>query len=89
MDGRDVDFYRLAGVKEKNFTVHLENLSSALQPSIRVLNSDKSVARDWNAANAPGADLTFSIASEPGQDYFVEVGSYGSNSAGPYKLTVR
>jgi hypothetical protein len=89
MDGRDVDFYRLAGVKEKNFTVHLENLSSELQPSIRVLNSDKSVARDWSAANAPGADLTLSIASEPRADYFVEVGSYGSNSAGPYKLTVR
>jgi hypothetical protein len=89
MDGADVDSYRVSGVKEKSFTVHLENLSSALRPSIRVLNSDKSIARDWSAANASGADLTFSIASEPGQDYFVEVGSYGGNSAGPYKLTVR
>jgi hypothetical protein len=89
MDGADVDSYRFSGIKEKSLTIHLENLSKALQPSIRVLKSDKSIARDWSAANAPGADLTFSIASEPGQDYFVEVSSYGGNSAGPYKLTVR
>jgi hypothetical protein len=89
MDGADMDSYRLSGVKEKSFTVHLENKSPALRPSIRVLKSDKSIAQDWNAANAPGADLTFSIASQPDQDYFIEVGSYGNNSAGPYKLTVR
>jgi hypothetical protein len=88
MDGADVDSYRLSGVKEKSFTVHLENKSTALRPSIRILKSDRSIAQDWSAANAPGADLTFSIASEPGQDYFVEVGAYGNNSAGPYKLTV-
>ena len=89
MDGADVDSYRLSGVKEKSFTVHLENKSTALRPSIRILKSDRSIAQDWSAANAPGADLTFSIASEPGQDYFVEVGAYGNNSAGAYKLTVR
>jgi hypothetical protein len=88
MDGADVDSYRLSGVKEKSFTVQLENKSTALRPSIRILKSDRSIAQDWNAANAPGADLTFSITSEPGQDYFVEVGAYGNNSAGPYKLTV-
>jgi hypothetical protein len=89
MDGTDVDYYRVSGVKEKKLTIHLENLSTALRPTIRVLKSDKSIAQDWNAANAPGADLTFSVESEPGQDYFVEVGSYMGGSAGPYKLTVR
>lgn len=89
MDGADVDFYRLSGAKEKSLTVRLENLSPALQPSIRVLKSDKSIARDWNAANAPGADLTFSVESEPGQDYFIEVGAYEGVSAGPYRLIVR
>jgi hypothetical protein len=89
MDGVDVDSYRVSGVKGKTLTIQLENSSPALRPSIRVLKSDKSVLRDWNAANAPGADLTLSIPSDPGQDYFVEVGSYYNESAGPYKLTVR
>jgi hypothetical protein len=89
MDGTDVDSYRVSGVKEKNLTIQLENLSPALRPSIRVLKSDKSIAQNWNAANAPGADLTFSFESQPGQDYFVEVAAYYNESAGPYKLTVR
>jgi len=89
MDGTDVDSYRVSGVKEKKLAISLENLSPALQPSIRVLKSDKSIAQNWNAANAPGADLPFSIDCEPGQDYFVEVGSYSNQTAGPYKLTVR
>ena len=89
MDGPDVDSYRLSGVKEKSFTVHLENESTALQPSIRVLKSDKSILQDWTAANAPGADLKLSITSQPDQDYFIEVGSHWDRTAGPYKLTVR
>jgi hypothetical protein len=100
MDGADLDYYRISGVKEKNLTVQLENLSSSLQPSSRVLKADKSIARDWNSADVPGADLIFTIAAEPGQDYFVEVASaadphvIGSapghgRSSGPYKLTVR
>ena len=89
MDRFDVDSYRVSGVKEKNLTIQLENLSPALRPSVRVLKSDKSLAQNWNAANALGADLTFSIESQPGQDYFVEVASYYNETAGPYKLTVR
>lgn len=89
MDGTDVDSYRVSGVKEKNLTIQLENLSPALRPSIRVLKSDKSLAQNWNAANAPGADLTFSFESQPGQDYFVEVASYYNGSAGPYRLKVQ
>jgi hypothetical protein len=100
MDGEDLDYYRVSGIKEKNLTVQLENLSPLLQPSIRVLKSDKSIAENWKSANAPGTDLTFSIASEPGQDYFIEVASaadphvFGSApghgpSSGRYKLTVR
>jgi hypothetical protein len=89
MEGVDVDSYRVSGVKEKKLTIQLENLSPALRPRIRVLKSDKSVAQNWSTANTPGADLTFSVESEPGQNYFVEVGSQYNESAGPYKLTVR
>jgi hypothetical protein len=87
MDGKDLDWYRISGVKEKNLTVQLENLSQ-LRPIIRIRKSDKSIAQDSAAPNA-GADLKFSIASEPGQDYFVEVGSHYGESAGLYRLTVR
>jgi hypothetical protein len=89
MDGADVDSYRLSGVKEKSFTAHLENESTTLQPSIRILKSDKSILQDWTAANAPGADLKLSVTSQPDQDYFIEVGSHWNRTAGPYKLTVR
>jgi hypothetical protein len=89
MDGADVDFYRVSGVKEKKLAIHLENLSTALQPRIRVFKSDKSIAQNWTDANWNGADLTFSVECEPDQDYFVEVGASYGQSAGPYKLTVR
>jgi hypothetical protein len=89
MDGKDVDSYRLSGLKEKSLTVQLENLSNGLRPSIQVLDADKSIARTWAAANANGADLKFSMEAKPGEEYFVEVGAYGGNSKGPYKLTVR
>ena len=88
MNGSDVDSYQVSGVKEKNLTIEVKNLSPALRPSVRVLKADKSLAQNWNAANAPGADLMFSIPSEPGQDYFVEVASHYNETAGPYKLTV-
>jgi hypothetical protein len=89
MDGPDVDSYQVSGVKEKSLTVDLKNTSPALRPNIRVLNSDKSIARDWAAANTTGTSLKFSMDAKPGEEYFVEVGAYGSNSKGPYKLTVR
>jgi len=89
MDGKDVDSYRVSDVKDKSLTVELVNLSSGLRPAIRVLHADKSIARNWDDANAAGADLKFSLQAEPGQDYFIEVSAYGGNSAGPYKLTVR
>ena len=89
MDGADVDYYKLSGVKEKSLTIDLQNLSPSLKPSIRVLKSDKSTAQGWNSPDTAGADLKFSIASEPGQDYFVEVASDYGQSAGPYKLKVQ
>jgi hypothetical protein len=88
MEGVDVDSYRVSGVKEKKLAIQLENLSPALRPRIRVLKSDKSVVQNWSTANTSGADLTFSVESEPGLDYFVEVGSHYNESTGPYKLTV-
>jgi len=91
MDGADVDYYRVSQVKEKSLTIDLQNLSKSpkpLKPSIRVLKSDKSTVQGWKTPDTAGGDLKFSIASEPGQDYFVEVASEYGQSAGPYKLTV-
>ena len=69
-------------------TAMAERSMTKFHPWVRVLKSDMSIAQDWMAPNAP-ANLMFSIPSEPGQDYFVEVTSKYGNSWGPYKLTVR
>jgi hypothetical protein len=89
MDGTDVDSYKLSGIKEKSITISLRNLSSSLKPSIRVLKSDKSIAQGWNSPNTQGADISFSIASEPGEEYFVQVTSDYGQSTGPYSLKVQ
>ena len=89
MDGSDVDWYRVSGVKAKTVTVVLENLSKTLQPSLRVYNADKSAAGDPVAANAPGADLTLSFPAETGKDYYVVVAAHWNQSAGKYRLTTR
>ncbi len=66
--------------------VRVENQSNTLRPSVRILNADKSVARDWATTNAEGAELALSLSVTPGQDYFVEVASqYGT--VGKYKLS--
>ena len=88
MDGADVDWYRLSGVIAKAATARVENKSRGLQPVVRIHNADKSVARDWTAANAPGADLEVSFPAEPGKEYFVVVGARYGNSAGAYRLTL-
>jgi hypothetical protein len=85
MDTKDMDWYRLSGVQGKTVTVHLENLSDALQPQIQIRNGDKSVLQDWSGANASGANLEVTFPAESGKDYFVIVGSY--SNAGKYKLT--
>ncbi len=87
MDGPDTDWYRLSGVNGNTVSVHLENQSTTLQPSIRVLNADKSEARGWDYPNAPGADLTFSFPTTPGQEYFLEVSSYYGRTVGKYKVS--
>lgn len=83
----DLDVYRLSGVNGTSVTVRLENQSNTLRPSIRVLSADKALARNWEAANTEGADLTFSFAAAPGQEYFLEVGATYGVSAGRYKLS--
>ncbi|PYS83505.1 MAG: hypothetical protein DMF70_06540 [Acidobacteria bacterium] len=86
MDGNDPDFYRLSGVGGNTVNVRLENQSNTLRPMIRILNADKSVAREWVTTNAEGAELAFSFSVTPGQDYFVELGGqYGS--MGKYRLS--
>ena len=89
MVGDENDWYRLTGITEKSVAVHLENLSTTLQPGLALFNEDKSSARDWQYANASGANLDFSFAAEPGKSYYVVVGSQYGRSAGNYTLTVR
>ena len=69
-------------------TAMAELAMTKFHPWVRILKSDMSIAQDWKAPNGP-ANLTFSIPSEPGQDYFVEVTAAYGQSWGPYKLTVR
>jgi len=89
MDGNDVDWYRVSGVKATTLTVMLENQSRTLQPFIGMHNADKSAARDPMVTNAAGADLTLSLPTEPGKDYFIVVGARWSQSAGKYRLSTR
>lgn len=88
MDGKDVDWYRVSGLKEKTLTVQLINQSSDLQPSIQIRNLDKSIAQNWTSANAGGADLTVSHEAELGRDYYVIVAS-DYESFGTYRLVVK
>ena len=89
MDGPDLDWYRVSGVKGKTLSIVLENLSRTLNPAIRVHNADKSMAKDWTATNAAGADLTVTVPVETDKDYYVVVSSHWQQSAGKYKLSVR
>ena len=89
MDGVDVDWYRLSDVQSKAVTVHIENQSNTLQPSIQIRNSDKSILQDWQNANAQGANFEVSFPAEPDKEYFMVVGSSYRSSAGKYKLSTR
>jgi hypothetical protein len=57
----DRDFFKFQYQDGKNrrdfIAVHLENQSATLEPAIQVLNEDKSIAVDWQMANAQGANL--------------------------------
>ena len=89
MDGSDVDWYRISGIKGTSVTVRVENASKTLQPAIRVHNADKSVLADWSAANIGGADHTITFAAEPGREYFLVVGAYNGYTSGKYRLSTR
>ena len=90
MDGTDYDWYRVSGMKGKSFSVVVENQSPTLWPSIRIHNTDKSIAKDWTTTNTSGADLTVTLPdAEPDKDYFVVVAPHSSQSAGNYKLSTR
>jgi len=90
--GEDVDFFKFQYQDGKNrrdfIAVHLENQSATLQPTIQVLNEDKSIAVDWQRANAQGANLDSSFAALPGKSYYVAVGSAYHRTVGKYLLTI-
>jgi hypothetical protein len=68
--------------------LYLKNPSTTLRPSLILYNEDKSIARNWDAPNAPGADLEFSFLAEPEKTYFVEVTSYYNETSGTYAFSL-
>ncbi|MGH6935415.1 MAG: hypothetical protein ACRED2_04375 [Methylocella sp.] len=86
----DVDYFRFKYQDDEHrrdvVSVHLENLSTTLQPCLARFNEDKSEASGRQCANAPGANLESSFTAEPGKSYYVVVGSYVG--VGNYKLAV-
>ena len=88
MDGADVNSFRLSAVKEKRFTVHLENKSARCSQTLASIDRTSRSLRVGSPANAAGADLTLSI--RPNLDGIVssKLALTGKSNAGAYKLTV-
>jgi hypothetical protein len=88
MDPKDIDWYRLTGLTQKQVTVHFENQSTTLVPVVTLHNQSKAQI-DQKYSVTAGADLDLSFSADPGQDYYIQVAAFGGSSAGKYKLIVR
>jgi hypothetical protein len=67
--------------------IRIENLTTTLQPQLRVYHADKSVFQNWAGANAAGADVASTFGATPGESFIIEItGIY--NSTGRYRLFV-
>jgi hypothetical protein len=89
LDGKDLDWYRLGNVAQKEIAVRLENMSATLLPDIRVYNQSKSeIARKYETT--PGANLDFSFAAESGKEFYITVAAFGgSPSRSDYILSTQ
>jgi hypothetical protein len=87
----DVDTFQFEseGKSRDWIDVTLVNQSSGLQPTMRVLQSNKEEVIGWNGASNAGADHSLQFVAAPHGKYFVQVGSTFSSSAGAYILTVK
>ena len=87
----DIDTFQFEapGKSRDWIDVKLENRSTTLRPSMRILQPSKEALIDWNAAGTDGADHSLEFVAAPGTRYFVQVGSYSNNSTGAYVLTVK
>jgi hypothetical protein len=88
MDSKDVDWYLLTGLPQKQMTVHVENQSTTLAPSITLYNRSKAQI-DQRYSTTAGADMDLSFSADPDQNYYIQVAAFGGSSAGKYKLVVR
>lgn len=87
MDEADADFYRFtSAAKGGKILIHLENRSTTLRPGLNVFDHNKS-ALSGDANDTAGADLAYSLTTDPKAVYFLQV--YGrSGSCGDYALTI-
>jgi hypothetical protein len=88
MDGDDQDYYRFESGAAGDLTVTVENTSTTLEPSVRVLDGARSDITGWRENRNAGGHLKFSFKAAARGVYYVHVGCYGP-SAGSYILTVR
>jgi tetratricopeptide (TPR) repeat protein len=87
MDVGDKDFYKLkAPVGKKSFKAVLHNLSTILRPQVASYDGQKTQINS-TYKTTPGADLTLAFETAPGEDFYVEVNSFG-DSSGNYSLIV-
>jgi hypothetical protein len=86
MDDKDTDFYKVSGAAKTPVIVTLDNQSATLKPDIKIFDANKSQVMEKYDATA-GANLSFSVAVEPGKDFYIEVLPY--NSSGKYRLGVK
>jgi hypothetical protein len=85
MDSKDVDWYRLNGIGGKSLTVSLNNQSTTLQPEITAYDSNRSRI-DSHYDVTPGANLKFTLPTDPGKDYYLKVEGF-SETIGAYSLS--
>jgi hypothetical protein len=86
MDEKDADWYKLTGIDAREVTVKMENRSATLKPWVKVYDKHKSeILSQYNGT--PGANLEFTVKTEPGSDYYLHVLPYDSH--GNYQLSAR
>jgi tetratricopeptide (TPR) repeat protein len=87
----DVDTFQFEapGKSRDWIDVKLENRSTTLRPSMRILQPNKEELIGWNAAGTEGADHSLAFVALPGDKYFIQVASNYNQSTGAYVLTVK
>lgn len=87
----DVDTFQFeTGGKSRDWIdITLENRSTSLVPSMRILQANKEELIGWNAAGTNGANHELHFVATPATRYFFQMGSHYNQSTGAYVLTVK